>query len=143
MTQAAQFAETYITPTLFARLAVGFGILAVLLVASGLYGTLAYRVERRTGEIGVRMALGSSRTSVLWMVARESLTMLVAGWALGLPLAFLVSRFLRSELWQLSYLDGFSFLLAIALTFLVTVASALVPARRASSVDPMMALRYE
>ena len=143
MTQAAQFAETYITPTLFARLALGFGILASLLVASGLYGTLAYRVARRTSEIGVRMALGAPRAGVLWMVARESLRMLIAGWAFGLPLAFLVSRFLRSELWQLSYLDGFSFLIAIALTFLIAVAAALLPARHAATVDPMVALRYE
>ena len=143
MTQAAQFAETYVTPTLFARLATGFGILAVLLVASGLYGTLAYRVERRTNEIGVRMALGAPRASVLGMVARESLGMFVAGLAIGLPLSFLVSRFLRSQLWQLSYLDSFSFALAMALTFLVAVAAALVPARRAASVDPMVALRYE
>src|SRR5262249_18730532 len=133
MTQATQFAETYITPTLFARLAMGFGILAVVLVASGLYGTVAYRVERRTSEIGVRMALGAARVSVLWMVARESLSMLVAGLAVGLPLSFFVSRFLRSELWHLSYLDSFSFALAMALTFLVAVAAALVPARRAAS----------
>lgn len=143
MTQAAQFAETYITPTLFARLAMGFGILAVLLVASGLYGTLAYRIERRTTEIGVRMALGAPRASVLWMVARESLGMLAGGWAFGLPLSFLLSRFLRSQLWQLSYLDRFSFLVAMALTLLVAVAAALVPARRAAGVDPMVALRYE
>lgn len=143
MTQAAQFAETYITPSLFARLAMGFGILAVLLVASGLYGTLAYRIERRTGEIGVRMALGAPRASVLWMVGRESLWMLIAGWGFGLPLSLFVSRFLRSELWQLSYLDGFSFLVAMALTFFLAVAAALVPARRAAGVDPMVALRYE
>ena len=143
MTQVAQFAETYITPILFARLAMGFGILAALLVASGLYGTLAYRVERRTSEIGVRMALGAPRAGVLWMVARESLWMLGAGWAFGLPLAFFVSRFLRSQLWQLSYLDGFSFLIAMALTFSLAVVAALVPARRAAGVDPMVALRYE
>jgi len=143
MTQAAQFAETYVTPTLFARLAMGFGILAVLLVASGLYGTLSYRVQRRTSEIGVRMALGSSRASVLWMVASESLLMLSMGLAFGLPLSFFVSRFLRSQLWRLSYLDTFSFSIAIALTFFVAAATALFPARRAANVDPMVALRYE
>ena len=143
MTQAAQFAETYVTPTLFARLAMGFGILAVLLVASGLYGTLAYRIQRRTNEIGVRIALGAPRARVLWIVASESLLMLGMGLVFGLPLSFFVSRFLRSQLWQLSYLDVFSFSIAITLTFLVAIAAALLPARRAAKVDPMVALRYE
>jgi len=143
MTQAAQFAETYFTPTLFAYLAMGFGILAVVLVASGLYGTLAYRVQRRTSEIGVRMALGASRANVLWMVTSESLLMLGVGLALGLPLSFIVSRFLQSQLWKLSYLDTFSFSIAIALTFLVAIVAAFLPARRAAEVDPMVALRYE
>jgi predicted permease len=143
MTQATQFAETYFTPTLFAYLAMGFGILAVVLVASGLYGTLAYRVQRRTSEIGVRMALGAPRATVLWMVTTESLLMLGMGLALGLPLSFLVSRFLQSQLWKLSYLDTLSFSIAIAATFLVAVAAALLPARRAAKVNPMVALRYE
>jgi predicted permease len=143
MTQAAQFAETYVTPTLFARLAMGFGILAVLLVVSGLYGTLAYRVQRRTSEIGVRMALGAPRSSVLWMVASESLLVLAAGLALGSPMSFFLSRFLRSQLYQLSYLDAFSFAIATALTCFVAFAAALLPARRAAKVDPMVALRYE
>ena len=143
MTQAAQFAETYVTPRLFARLALGFGLLAVILVASGLYGTLAYRVERRSGEIGIRMALGAQRESVLWMILRESLFILGAGVIFGLPLSFFVSSLLRSQLYDLSYLDETSFAVAIALTFVVAVAAALLPARRAAKVDPMVALRYE
>ncbi|HXW92746.1 MAG TPA: ABC transporter permease [Terriglobales bacterium] len=143
MTQAAQFAETYVTATLFTRLALGFGILAVVLVASGLYGTLAYRVARRTGEIGVRMALGAPRETVLWMIVRESLVIFGVGAACGLPLSLLVSRLLRSQLYQLSYLDSTSFALAMALTSAVAMASALLPARRAAKVDPMVALRYE
>ena len=97
MMQAAQFAETYITPQLFARLSFAFGLLAVGLVASGLYGTLAYRVERRKNEIGIRMALGARRADVLWMILRESLLMISAGFALGWPMSFLVSRLLRSQ----------------------------------------------
>ncbi|HKW19655.1 MAG TPA: ABC transporter permease [Terriglobales bacterium] len=143
MTQAAQFAETYVTPTLFARLALGFGILAIILVATGLCGTLAYRVQRRTNEIGVRMALGAPRESVLWMIASESLLLLGIGVVLGLPLSFVVSRFLRSQLYQISYLDGTSFALALALLFFVAITAALLPARRAAKVDPMVALRYE
>ena len=143
MTQAAQFAETYVTPRLFARLAMGFGVLAVVLVASGIYGTLAYRVQRRTNEIGVRMALGAPRARVLWMVARESLLILGIGIALGLPLSLFVSQYLRSQLYELSYLDSVSFTAAIFLTFSVVIVAALIPARRAANVDPMLALRYE
>jgi predicted lysophospholipase L1 biosynthesis ABC-type transport system permease subunit len=143
MTQAAQFAESYVTPRLFARLAMGFGILAVVLVASGIYGTLAYRVQRRTNEIGVRMALGAPRARVLWMVARESLLILGIGIALGLPLSLFVSQFLRSQLYELSYLDSVSFTIAIFLTFSIAIAAALIPARRAANVDPILALRYE
>jgi predicted permease len=143
MTQAAQFAETYVTPTLFARLSVGFGILAIVLVASGLYSTLAYRVQRRTGEIGIRIALGAPRESVVWIVASESLLLLGIGIGFGLPISLIVSRFLRSQLYQLNYLDTFSFAVAIALTSLVALAAALLPARRAAKVDPMVALRYE
>jgi predicted permease len=143
MTQAAQFAETYVTPALFARLALAFGVLAVVLVAGGLHGTLAYRVERRTGEIGVRMALGAPRERVLWMIVSESLLILSAGVACGVPLSCLVSRLLRSQLYQLSYLDSTSFALAMALTSAVAIASALLPARRAAKVDPMVALRHE
>jgi predicted permease len=143
MTQAAQFAETYVTPRLFARLAMGFGILAVVLVASGIYGTLAYRVQRRTNEIGVRMALGARHASVLWMVTRESLVMLGIGVAFGFPISLVVSQFLRSQLYELSYLDSVSFTIAILSTFSIAIAAALIPARCAVKVDPMVALRYE
>ncbi|HZQ19088.1 MAG TPA: ABC transporter permease [Terriglobales bacterium] len=143
MTQAAQFAESYVTPTLFARLSIAFGVLAILLVGSGLYGTLAYRVQRRTNEIGIRMALGAARESVLWMIASESLLLLGMGVAVGLPITVIIARLLRSQLYQVDYLDAFSFAVAVAMTFLVAIAAALIPARRAAKVDPMVALRYE
>lgn len=143
MMQAAQFAETYITPQLFARLSFAFGLLAVGLVASGLYGTLAYRVERRKNEIGIRMALGARRADVLWMILRESLLMISAGFALGWPMSFLVSRLLRSQLYHLSYLDAASFGVATTVTACVALAAAFLPARRAASVEPMQALRTE
>jgi predicted permease len=143
MTQAAQFEESYLTPRLFSRLAVGFGLLAAFLVATGLYGTLAYRVQRRRGEIGIRMALGASRITVLSMVLRESLWMALAGFAVGVPLCFVVSRLLRAQLYRLDALDPISFLTAIAITLFIVLGAALVPARRAASVNPTEALRAE
>ena len=143
MSQQEQFAMSFSGDRLFARLAVFFGVLAVFLVATGLYGTMAYRVSRRTAEIGVRMALGAQRTQVLWMVLRESLLICVAGIAIGLPAAFAGARLLRSMLFNLSPFDVLSFMLALAAVAAVALAATAVPARRASAVDPMIALRYE
>jgi len=143
MSQAAQFEESYLTPRLFSRLAVGFGLLAAFLVATGIYGTLAYRVQRRRGEIGVRIALGASRAAVLQMVLRESLWLALAGFIVGLPLCLAVSRLLRTQLYQLNALDPASFLAAAAITLFVVFGAALLPARKAASVNPMEALRAE
>jgi hypothetical protein len=143
MTQAAQFAETYVTPRLFARLALGFGLLALVMVATGLYGTLAYRVQRRTSEIGIRMALGALRANVLWMILRESTMIFAIGIAMGFPMAWAVADLLRTQLYQLDYLDPASFIIAAAITLSVTLGAAFVPARKASRVEPMDALRSE
>ncbi len=143
MAQQEQFDMSFSSDRLFARLSIFFGLLAVLLVATGLYGTMAYRVSRRTAEIGVRMALGAQRPQVLWMVLRESLLVCAAGVAAGLPLAIACSRLLRSMLFNMSPLDPLSFVLALLGVGLVTVVATAVPARRASSVDPIVALRYE
>jgi ABC-type lipoprotein release transport system permease subunit len=105
--------------------------------------TLSYRVTRRTPEIGIRMALGASRDHVVWMVVRDSLGVCLAGMALGVPLAFAGSRFLESMPFGRSTRDPWSYAGALgAVTLLAGVAS-LVPARRAVSVDPMIALRSE
>ncbi len=130
MTQQAQFSETFSDERLFSRLATFFGLLAVLLVATGLYGTLAYRVSRRTSEIGVRMALGAERWQVLWMVLRESLITSVAGVAIGLPLAIAASRLLKTMLFGLSPGDPASFASALAAIALVALGASLVPAAR-------------
>ena len=143
MTQRAQFDTTISQNILFARLAGFFGFLAVVLVATGLYGTLAYRVSMRTAEIGVRMALGARRGQVVWMILQDSLLLTVAGMVMGIPLAMLVGRALTSSLTGVKPLDAVSYLLAVAGVALVALAAGAVPASRAASVDPMRALRTE
>jgi len=143
MTQEEQFKNSFSDDRMFARLSVFFGLLAAVLVATGLYGSLAYRVNRRTAEIGVRMALGAQRYQVLWMVLRESLLISALGVAVGFPAAIACARLLRSMLFNLTPGDPLTFLLALAGISLVTMLAAAVPARRACSVDPILALREE
>lgn len=141
--QTEQYEQSYSDERLFSRMATFFGLLAALLVATGLYGTLAYRVSRRTAEIGVRMALGAQRRQVLWMILRESMIIGVTGIAVGVPLAFAGARLLKSMLFGVTTKDPLAFVLALVGIAAVVLISALLPARRASSVDPMVALRYE
>jgi ABC-type antimicrobial peptide transport system permease subunit len=128
---------------MFAAMGGFFGGLSALLVAVGLYGMHTFRVSRKTTEIGVRMALGATRAQVLAMVLRESLWILLAGLAIGIPLTFFAMRPLRAMLYQLSPFDPMSFALAIAAMFVVAGLSTLIPARRAASIEPMQALRTE
>ena len=143
MTQQAQFDRSYQQQRMFAALGGFFGVLAALLVATGLYGTHSFRVSRRRAEIGIRMALGASRRQVLLMVMRESLWVLLIGLAAGIPLTLLAIRPLKSMLYQISPFDPTAFALAIGVLVLVSGCAALAPARRAASVDPMRALRTE
>ena len=142
-TLQAQFDDSYPGEKLFAGIALFFGLLASMLVATGLYGTLAYKVSRRTSEIGVRLALGAQRKEVLWMVMRESLLTSVIGFCIGLPVALLAVRLLRSMLYQLSPFDPMSFALATCGIAMVAGIAGYLPAWRAAKVDPMVALRYE
>jgi predicted permease len=143
MTQRAQYDTTISHQTLFARLAGFFGFLAVVLVATGLYGTLAYRVNMRTAEIGVRMAVGARREQVIWMMLKDSLLLTVAGVLMGIPLAMLVGRALASSLYGVKPLDVATYLSAVVGVAIVALAASAVPAGRAASVDPMRALRTE
>ena len=143
MTQRAQFDTTISGQTLFARLAGFFGFLAVVLVATGLYGTLAYRVSMRTAEIGVRMAVGARREQVVWMILKDSLLLTAAGVVIGVPLAMLVGHALTSSLYGVKPLDAVSYLLAVVGVAVVALVASAVPAGRAASVDPMRALRTE
>jgi predicted permease len=143
MTQRAQYDTTISGQILFARLAGFFGFLAVVLVATGLYGTLAYRVNTRTAEIGVRMAVGARRQQVVWMILKDSLLLTAVGVAMGIPLAMLLGRVLTASLYGVKPLDAVSYLLAVAGVTAVALAASAVPARRAASVDPMTALRTD
>jgi predicted permease len=143
MSQAAVFADSYAQQRLFSRLAMFFGLLAALLVGIGLYGTLSYRVSRRSTEIGVRMALGAQRGRVLRMVMCESLLVTALGVALGIPLAMMTGHFMGSMLFGLEPYDKWTTLASLAGVVAVGVAAGYLPARRAASIDPMQALRSE
>jgi predicted permease len=143
MTQRAQYDLTISGQILFARLAGFFAILAIVLVATGLYGTLAYRVNMRTAEIGVRMAVGARREEVVWMILKDSLVLTLAGVLIGVPLSMLVGRALASSLYGIQALDLGSYAAAILGVAAVALAASAVPAGRAASVDPLRALRAE
>ncbi|QEE26915.1 ABC transporter permease [Terriglobus albidus] len=120
-----------------------FSILALLLAAIGLYGVMSYHVVQRTTEIGVRIALGAQLETVLWMILKESLSLLAVGVSLGLPLTLLATRSIRSQLFGLSAVDPLTFAIAIAVVAGMTVFATWLPARRAAKIDPLTALRYE
>jgi predicted permease len=143
MTQTAQFEQSYTTPMLFARLATAFGVLAVVLVATGLYGTLAFRVQRRRREIGVRMALGAMRQQIFRMILLECLGMITVGLAIGLPLSLTIARLLRSQLYQLGSFDFASFIAACGISLAVAIGAAALPARSAASLNPIDTIRTE
>jgi predicted permease len=142
-TQREQLEASISEERLFARLSAFFGGLAVLLVATGVYGTLAYKVARRTSEIGVRMALGAQRFNVLWMVLRESLVLSVFGIVIGLPGGLGAALLMRSMLFGLGPADPLAIAASLAGIAVVALAASLLPARKASAVDPMVALRCE
>jgi predicted permease len=135
--------ESLLQERLVARLAGGFGLLAVFLAAVGLYGTLAYTVARRTREIGIRMAVGARRHDVMWLVLRQTLGLALAGVVVGVPAAVAATRLAEKLLYGLKSNDASTIAAAVVLLLLVAVAAALLPARRASRIDPIAALRYE
>jgi predicted permease len=138
-----QLDETLSTERLIAFLSAVFGGLATVMAALGLYGVMAFTVARRTNEIGLRLALGAGQGSVLWMVLREVLLLLGAGLAAGVPCAYLLSRYVSSQLFGVTPTDIWTCSSAIAVLGLVAAISGFVPARRASAIDPIQALRYE
>jgi predicted permease len=128
---------------LLSRLSMLFGALALLLAAVGMYGVTSYQVSRRTNEIGIRMALGATRNSVLRLVMRGAFAQLAIGLVIGLPIALLGAHLIASQLYNVHSYDPLSLLLAIAALLLATAVAGLLPARRAASVEPVTALRAE
>lgn len=138
-----QIDESLASERMMALLALFFAALALLITAVGLYGTLAYTTARRTGEIGIRMALGAQRNNVLKLVCKENIAIAVGGCLAGLIASLAASRFIASFLYNTSPRNPV--ILSAAALLLVTIASAasLIPAVRASRIDPMKAIRYE
>jgi ABC-type antimicrobial peptide transport system permease subunit len=138
-----QVDQSLMTERLLASLSTVFGCLATLLAALGLYGVMAYMVARRTREIGIRMALGARSGTVVWLVMREALLLAGIGIALGAPAAWALSRLIRTQLFGILPADPATTALGIAGIAAVAALSAYLPARRATGIDPMRALRWE
>jgi predicted lysophospholipase L1 biosynthesis ABC-type transport system permease subunit len=142
-TAGEQMDVTLVAERVTASLSGLFGVLPAVLVIVGLYGLLAYSVESRTSEIGIRTALGATRTDVIGMVLRESVALVVLGLTIGLPLARAASNVIASQLFEIKPSDPVTFAGVAALLLVASAGAAIVPAGRAGSIEPMEALRRE
>ena len=138
-----QIADRFTRERMISRLMTLFGALALLLAAVGLYGVTSYTVARRASEIGIRMALGSERSGVIAMIMRGAMIQTVLGLAIGLPVAFFCVRFVKSQLYEITTADASVLTGAIITLVGAACIAAIVPARRAASIDPVQALRME
>jgi putative ABC transport system permease protein len=142
-TLEAQLDETLLTDRLIALLSAGFGALATVLASIGLYGVMAFVVARRRKELGIRLALGAQRGLVFWAVMREVLILLSIGLAVGVPAALALGRFVSTQLYGIEPRDPWIGGATMLLLTVVSAAAGLIPAHRASRIDPILALRYE
>jgi ABC-type antimicrobial peptide transport system permease subunit len=140
---AEQVQENFSQQAMIAKLTSLFGLLALLLASVGLYGVTAYSVERRTSEIGIRMALGADRLNVLKLVLRGAFLQIGIGLAIGIPATILGGRAMATQLFGVKPYDPNILLLTTAVLSLAALVAAVVPARRAATLDPMRALRTE
>jgi ABC-type antimicrobial peptide transport system permease subunit len=128
---------------MIARLSTFFGLIALLLASIGLYGLTAYQVERRTGEIGIRMALGANRTGILKLVLQGAFFQVAVGLLIGIPLVFLSAKALTHQLYGMGVFQPGILLAAIAVLASCALLASIMPAHRAAQIDPMKALRTE
>jgi macrolide transport system ATP-binding/permease protein len=142
-TQAARIDQTISQERTFAYLCTCFAALALAIACVGLYGTMAYAVERRTNEIGIRMALGARRKRIVWMVVREVFALGVAGLVIGLAVAWASARFVESFLFGVKRSDPWSIAISVLVLLSVALVAGYAPAWKASRIDPMAALRHE
>jgi predicted permease len=142
-TLQGQLDETLLTDRLIALLSAGFGLLATVLASVGLYGVMAFIVARRRKELGIRLALGAEPAGVIWIVMREVLVLLTIGLAVGIPAAMALGRYVSSQLYGIQPNDPWIAVSTVVLLAVVSAAAGLIPAGRASRIDPMLALRYE
>jgi ABC-type antimicrobial peptide transport system permease subunit len=138
-----QVDQSLLQERLVSTLASIFSFLALLLACLGLYGLMAYTVVRKTNDIGIRMALGAARNDVVWMILRETLLLTVIGICIGLPVAFVSTHLLASMLFGVKPDDPVSILAAMLVMITVALFAGYLPARRASRIDPTIALRFE
>jgi putative ABC transport system permease protein len=142
-TVESQLDETLLTDRLIAMLSAGFGLLATLLASIGLYGVMAFVVARRKKELGIRLALGAQPGFVIWMVMREVLLLLVIGLAVGIPSAMALGRYVSTQLYGIQPNDPAIAVWTVVLLSVVSALAGLIPAQRASRIDPILALRTE
>jgi ABC-type antimicrobial peptide transport system permease subunit len=142
-TVESQLDETLLTDRLIAMLSAGFGLLATLLASIGLYGVMAFVVARRKKELGIRLALGAQPAFVIWMVMREVLLLLVIGLAIGIPSAMALGSYVATQLYGIQPRDPAIAAWAVVLLTVVSALAGLIPAQRASRIDPILALRTE
>jgi macrolide transport system ATP-binding/permease protein len=143
VTQAAEIDRTISREVMFAKLCTGFAVLALLMACVGLYGTMSYNVARQVGEIGIRMALGAQRGAVVWMVLRRVLLLAAVGLAISVPAVLGASQLVKSFLFETQPNDPRTLALAGVVLLSATILAGYAPARRASRIDPLAALRQE